>query len=70
MKLHIATDAVIDTFNPSVYASGWGVLVTRAPHIDGGDIIEIVATCRPAASCAVTHETFVAEFKRAVLGTR
>ena len=70
MKLQIATDAIVDTYNPSSYVSGWGVLVTRLPYIDGGEIIDIKATCRPAASCALAEETFIAEFKRAVLGTR
>lgn len=70
MKLQIATDAILDTYNPSGYVSGWGVLVTRSPSIDGGEIIDIRAACRPAASCALTEETFIANFKRAVLGTR
>lgn len=70
MKVQIATDAIVDTYNPSRNVNGWGVLVTRMPHIDGGDIIDINATCRPAASCSLAEETFIAKFKRAVLETR
>ena len=69
-KVQIATDAIVQTAGPDFGSTSWFFLVTRAPHADGGEAIEIEARCGNAASCAPAYETAIADFKRAVRGTR
>ena len=69
-KVQIATDAIVQTAGPDFGSQSWSFLVTRAPHVDGGEAIEIEARCGNAASCAPAYETAIADFKRAVRGTR
>ena len=69
-RVQIATDAIVQTAGPDSGSSSWFFLATRAPHGDGGEAIEIEARCGSGASCAPAYETAIADFKRAVRGTR
>jgi hypothetical protein len=69
-RVQIATDAIVQTAGPDSGSSSWFFLATRAPHADGGEAIELEARCGSAATCSPAYETAVADFKRAVRGTR
>lgn len=70
LKLQIATDAVLQTYSPSSQTPRWAFTITRAPHLDGGEVFDIRVDCARGYSCAPAYETVVADYKRMVLGVR
>jgi hypothetical protein len=68
-KVQIATDAIIETYNPTRHGNGWAFQVTRSPEADGRELIEAKAICGTPAACTPAYESVVADFKRAVSGT-
>jgi hypothetical protein len=69
-KVQIATDAILQTYNATPGKTSWAFQITRSPHLDGGEIIEIDGSCGLHSACSPVYETIVADFKRTVLGTR
>lgn len=70
LKLQIATDAVLQTYSSSPLTPAWAFTITRAPHLDGGEVLEIRVDCARGYSCAPAYESVVADYKRHVLGVR
>ena len=69
-KIQVATDAILQTYNPTAGASSWAFQVTRAPDGATSEVFEIEARCGMYAACSPVYETVIADFKRAVLATR
>jgi hypothetical protein len=69
-KVQIATDGIVQTAGPDAGSPSWFMLVTRAPHADGGEAIDIELRCGTGATCAPAYDSVVADFKRAVRATR
>src|SRR4051812_2232264 len=44
-KIQIATDAVVETFNPRDYSLVWGFSLTRMPGNGNEETIELTPTC-------------------------
>lgn len=70
LKLQIATDAVLQTYSPTPQFPRWALTITRSPHLDGGELLEIRVDCLRGYACAPAYESVVADFKRYVLGVR
>jgi len=71
-KVQIATDAILQTYNPTSERGGWAFQITRQPRLEGGEVFEIDASCGRGryAICIPVYESVVADFKRTILGTR
>ena len=69
-KVQIATDAILQTYNASSGRAAYSVEVTRSPEENDVDLIEIEARCGWAGHCDPVYETFIADFKRFIIGTK
>lgn len=69
-KVQVATDAILQTFNATPGVAGYSVEISRAPEAAEGEVLEIEARCGWSGHCDRSHETFIADFKRTVLGTK
>lgn len=69
-KVQVATDAILQTFNATPGVAGYSVQISRAPEPTGGEVFEIEAKCGWPGHCDRAYETFIADFKRAILGTK
>lgn len=69
-KVQFATDAILQTYNATSGNGDWAFQITRVPHFDSGEVFEIDASCGRNVACSPVYESVIADFKRAVLGTR
>ena len=66
MKIQLATDAVIETFDPPNYPAVRGYRITRTPMADGIERISIASACNSEWTCATDEYLDAVKFKRFV----
>lgn len=67
-RIQIATDSLIETYNPPKFQPGWGFRIVRVP-LDGlRERIVLTPKCEPASGCdAALSVKVAANFKRSVI---
>lgn len=66
MKIQIATNVLIETYNPTNYRPVWGMRVTKEPVGAGHYLISATAVCGNMFGCGKSAHAFLTEFARYV----
>lgn len=61
-KIQIATDAIVETYNPPTYSTRWAFRITRTPITKTRERIQVEPNCGEVPLCSRRKDSMVAAF--------